>query len=50
MQGFSGWSYCWVPMFFPFFGATVGAAIMYMSMWSKLSMPFLPYGSMRHWW
>lgn len=29
-KGHSGWGYSWVPLFWPFFGAVIGACIMYM--------------------
>lgn len=33
----------------PFFGAVFAAVIMYMSMWTRLYFPFLPYGDMPSW-
>lgn len=33
-KGRSEWDYAWVPLFFPFVGATIAAGMMYMGMWA----------------
>ncbi|KAG2425533.1 hypothetical protein HXX76_013577 [Chlamydomonas incerta] len=48
-KGHSGWSYSPIPLVMPFMGAVFGVCLMYMSMWSKLSFPYTPYGNMPQW-